>query len=388
MNRQKINLMPVIGSILLILLYISSLRFRGFMAEREYMTALFFREFYPELSGTFLPKLPAALSTLSTGALLWLAARRYCLLHPGIAPGLYLCFPPVWWLGTSAALEPLFALAVTLCAAGIFIARREKHLKWRIPGFIAGVAGAIGTAWLIRSGCFNAPGILLALLPAGFFLLTIRLEKLDFNNLAAKRLNTLAIFLAVLYLAALGLLLTPQICRFIKVSPPEFLNWLSTGKLLYRPALALLAPLLWLYLVREAKKCEDKITVILIAVGFTMLALPPSMPWQNYTNVLQYHRLIQLKRELGSDLPQFFADINTAPALRYTYNVKVTETGWAKDELPPDLLKRSVENTLKTSNAAVVFDGGELDMFIPRRNNTRYTLNKNCQMFLYKGDKK
>ena len=391
MSNKKINLMPLLGSALLILLYTVSLRYRGLVAEDEYRMALLLKSFFPGLHGTFMPKLPASAATLATGALLWLAAYKYPLRHPGIAPGIYLCFPLVWWVGTSASITPLPVLMITMCATGIFLFRREEKFRLRILWTSMAAAGAAGAAVLFRFGHFNIESIFMALLPALFFFVAVRVEKTGHRDPAAKRLNRLAIFLALLLIAALGFMLAPQVCRFLKIDYPSYLTLFNSGDSICRPALALLAPVLWLYLVKEAEKCEDKIMVILIAVGFLMLALPPSLPWQKFTTALQYERLKQLDRELKLQDTQLFADSNTAPALRYTLSRKVIQTGWAKKELPPGLLKNAILQAARDSDAAVISSNGELEQFLPRINNTKYTLNKNCKMYLFpkvkKGDK-
>ena len=107
MKKENLNLMPWAGAILAALLYIVSLNYRGMLSAGEYEYALMLKAYFPGLNGPFLPKLPAALATLLTGGLLWLTAARLRLLHPGCVAGFYLCFPPVWWIGTSATPAPV-----------------------------------------------------------------------------------------------------------------------------------------------------------------------------------------------------------------------------------------------------------------------------------------
>ena len=118
--------MPAVGTLFLILLYFVSLYHRALLTPGEYEFALALKNIFPGISGNFLPKIPAAAATLATAGILWLTAAKFKLLHPGNAAALYLCFPPVWYVGTSASAVPLTVFFITLTAGGLFFARRAE----------------------------------------------------------------------------------------------------------------------------------------------------------------------------------------------------------------------------------------------------------------------
>ncbi len=388
MEKGKIKIIPVAGTILLVLLYLVSLEFRGFFLPEEYVFAMKLKGMFPALSGTYLPKLPAALSTLLTGGLLWFIASKFKLLHPGTAAGIYLCFPPVWWIGTSALPSAVLALLIDLAAAGLFIARREDGMTWRFGGFFAGLAGAVGAALLAVNGFFDWCAVIMAFMPVLALIAAVRLEKLDDRQLAEARINRIGIALAVAGGLCLLFLLLPSIARMLKVSFPDGLSVYRGGERLYRPALAVLIPMLWIYVVFQVKNYVDKLFALLLAVGFFLLTMPPALPWGRLAQVPQPAQLELIFPELMHDKPVFYADSTSAAALYYVFNIESCRVGREPGEMPPSELAAEVEKSLKKSDVVVASFDGELDAFLPpERSNVKNQLHK-CKFFRFTGDVK
>ena len=384
MNKEKLNLMPFIGTFLLIVLYICSLCYRGLLTPGEYDFALAMQQIFPVVSGTFLPKLPAALATLCTGGIIFLAAYRLKLLHPGIAAGLYLCFPPVWWLGTSATAIPVLSFLITVAVAGLFTSRKEQSIPAKAAGFLIGAAGAVGAAYLAQHVFFSWWSIFMALFPAASLACAIHLEKLDDRDLAGKRLNRLAVSIAVFLLIATGFFLLPSICRFLRISLPEMLEFFYAGKNLYLPAMALLVPLLWLYAAVRVQKSVEKIFFICFALGFVMLMLPPAIPWSKVSEIPTKATLLQMCPELLAVRRTIFADDSSASAVAYNLGLPVRRVGRGRNDLPPGELKKEIISALRDGGAAVFSDDGELDAYLPLELDcVKYTSAENCKLYLY-----
>lgn len=386
MKNSDINLMPVVGAILLTVLYICSLCYRGILTAGEYDFVLALQNIFPGLSGTFLPKLPAALATLASGGIIFLAAYRLKLLHPGVPAGLYLCFPPVWWIGTSATAIPVLSFLITVAAAGLFTARKEENFTGRLIGFAIGCAGAIGAAALAQTQFFSWWSLFMALFPVLFLAFAIHLEKLDDRNLAGKRLNRIALFIAVILLMLTVCFLLPSICRFMKISIPAVLKSFYAGKNLYLPSMALLVPLLWLYVASKAQKSAEKVFFICFAVGFVMLMLPPSLPWSQMTDTLQKDDLLQMCPQLLSGKYTVFADDSSASAVACNLRLPVQRVGRGENDLPPAQLREKIIAALTNGNVAVFSDDGELDAYLPvELDCVKYTSAGNCKLYLYSG---
>ena len=389
MSEEKSNLSPWIGGILLVLLYLAALSCRGFTSTAEYEFAVNARGIFPTLYGTFIPKLPAAIATLLTGAMLYMAAKKFKLGNPGTAPVLYLCFPPVWFIGTSASSAPVLAFLLSLAAVGLLAARKERKPLYKFAGLISGIAGATGAAFFAQSGFFNWSGVVMAFLPVLFLTWAIRLEKQDDSGSAGSKMNRLAIFIAVVFILLLIFLVIPPVCRFLKIDFPEALTIFPKGTKLYRPALALIAPLLWLFMVRETGKYAGKIAIIGIALGFFMLTMPPSLPWNKLSGVIQEDYLMPFKAELLAGNPVFFADYNTAYPISYCLNRKVNLISRReKGAIHPDFLKQQLTDALKKNDVVVASADGELESFLPDRSKIKYTLKNKCNIFLFTGEKK
>ncbi len=389
MSEEKLNLSPLIGGILLILLYFAALSCRGFTSTAEYEFAVNARSFFPAISGYFIPKIPAAVTTLLTGMLLYFAAKKLKLANPGTAPVLYLCFPPVWFVGTSASPAPVLAFLISLAAAGLMIARKENKRSLKFAGFISGAAGAVGAAFFAQSGFFNWTGVFMSALPILFLTWAVRLEKHDDSGEANRKMNRIAIFVAVIFIMMLIVLLLPPVCRFLKIDFPESLTIFPKGTKLYRPALALLAPLVWLFMVRDSSKYAVKIAIIGIAVGFFMLTMPPSLPWNRLSGVLQEDHLMPFKKELLANDPLFFADEANAYPISYCLKRKVNPVSRKiKGALHPELLKQQITDALQKSDVVVASADGELESFLPEKSKIKYTLKNKCNLFLFTGEKK
>ncbi len=392
MSEKKFNFVPLIGALLLALLYFTALFSRGFISVSEYDFAIKLREFYPELSGTILPRIPAILATLITGALLYLASAKLKLPHAGTASVLYLCFPPVWFAGTSASAAPVLALLTSVAAAGLLVSRKAQKNSSKFAGFALGSIGAVGAAFFAQSGFFSWQGVFMAVLPLLFLIWAIRLEKLNDSGTADTKINRLAIFLAVVFILLLVVLLIPPVCRFLKTEYPDDLSIFPAGTRLYRPALALLAPLLWLYMVKEVKNYAGKIAVIGVAMGFFLLTMPFSLPWNRFSKVMQKEHIAPFESEILANDPIIFADDKSAASICYCLNKTVIRVNRKKETgaVHPDLLKANISNVLaqNTNDVVVVSADGELESFLPERSKIKYTLKNKYNLFLFSGDKK
>ena len=388
MEKDKIKLIPVTGALLIILLYFVSLNFRGFFLPEEYVFAVNLKALFPALRGTYLPKLPAACATLLTGGILWFIASKFKILHPGTAAAIYLCFPPVWWVGTSALAAPVLAMLIDLAAAGLFLARREKHIGWKIGSFAVGLSGAAGAAFMAVNGFFDWSAVVLAFMPVLALIGAIHLEKLDDRQQAASRLNRLGAGTAVVLGLILIFLMLPSFARMLKVDFPEDLMVFRSGERIYRPALALLIPMLWIYVIFQVKSYVEKLYALLLAVGFVMLTLPPALPWGRLARTPQPEQLKLIFPEVVRDKPVYFADASTCGAMNYVFGVECRQVGRNPDDLPPAELAAEAETALKKSDVVIVSFNGELDAFLPPgRSSVKSTLYK-CRFFRFTGDYK
>ena len=390
MKQTKINWIPVAGGIALTLFYLLSLRYRGLFTIQECDYTLMLKGIFPRLSGTFLPKLPAALATLVTGLILFFAAVRLRLLHPGNAAAMYLCFPLTWWVGTSASSAPVLSLFIVIAAAGLFIAHRERNVFWKICGFAAGLAGAAAAAYLAQTGFFNWTGAVMAVLPLLFLTFAVRLEKLDDRGIAGRKLNVFTVICSVFLLLLMALLLAPSVCRFLKIAFPAQLTFFYAGERLYLPAAALLIPLVWFFMALKVDKAPEKVGIICFATALMLLFLPPTLPWQRMSRIPQSDGLMKIYPEIMVNNPVFFGDNDTASAVSLQLNVPVRMVGRRKNELPPVQLKEKILEAVAKGRDAVVFsDRGELESFLPEnRHCIRFTSQKKYKVFLFKGDKK
>ena len=390
MKSKHITWTPVIGSAMLIIFYLLSLRFRGLFTAQEYDFALMLQQLWPAANGTYLPKLPAALATLATGGILYLAAHGLRLLHPGNTAAMYLCFPLTWWVGTSASSAPVLALFIVIAAAGLFLAHREKNLLWKLAGFSIGLLGAAAAAYLAQTVFFNWTGTVLAILPLLFLTFAIRLEKLDDRGTAERKLNIFTVVYAVVIIMLMVLLLAPAVCRFLKISFPAALTVFRAGEHIYQSAAALIIALIWLFFALKTAKSSDKVSLICFATGLLLLFLPATLPWSRISKAPQPESLMKIYPEIMVNDPVFFADASTSSAVSFLLKVPVQRVGRAKNELPPPQLAEAIIQKLEQGKDAVIFsDLGELDSFLPEdKVCTKFTSQKQYKIFLFKGDKK
>ena len=381
---------PLAIILLLSALYMVSLLSRGILSASEYEFALELRRLFPSLRGTILPKVPAAAATLLTGALLWLTAARMRLIHPGVAPGMYLTFPVVWWAGTSASSAPVTALCTTAAMAGIFLSRRpDNHPAARFFFFLLGAAGAVATAYFAQTVFFRWEGAGMALFPPLFLLWAVRLEKLDDQELAAPLLDRMGILLAILLLTLLALLTAPGICRHFSIAYPRYLTPFHAGEPIYRPALALFIPLLWLYLGRKAKKSVEKVFFLCFAAGFVLLTLPPTLPWRRLAEIPGEDALAPIRHELLANDPVCFADEAGAAAMAYTLNIPVRRVGRFQDAVPPPMMREMMIQELEHRDVIAAFGSGELDSFLPKgRDKTTFASPHNFKLILFPGGRR
>jgi hypothetical protein len=262
----------------------------------------------------------------------------------------------------------------------------------KLAGFALGSIGAVGAAFFAQSGFFSWQGVFMAVLPLLFLIWAIRLEKLNDSGTADTRINRLAIFLAVVFILLLVVLLIPPVCRFLKTEYPDDLSIFPAGTRLYRPALALLAPLLWLYMVKEVKNYAGKIAVIGVAMGFFLLTMPFSLPWNRFSKVMQKEHIAPFESEILANDPVIFADDKSAASICYCLNKTVIRVNRKKETgaVHPDLLKANISNVLaqNTNDVVVVSADGELESFLPERSKIKYTLKNKYNLFLFSGDKK
>lgn len=388
MKKANEYIAPLAGCLALILLYLVPLCFRGIVSLQEYEFAVMLRKIVPGISGTYLPKLPAALATLLTAVLIWTTAMRMKLLHPCTAPVLFLCFPPVWWFGTSVSPVPLLVLLITFAVSGLFAARKEKNFILKIVGVAVGVIAALAAAFFVQSQLFSWAAVIMSPVPVICLAISIRLEKLDDRDLAAKKFNHWAIAFAVALLSILAILLVPQFCNIFKINIPDKLAAFYSGKSILRPALALLIPLFWLYLVKDAKKSFDKFSLIEVAMGFFLLVMPSTLPWRKISGTLQPSHLKQVSKELMKNNPVIFADNSTAIVLSYCLGRPVTLVSWTPGYLHPSQLKEKITAAQQFGDVIVASDNGELEQFLPNCRMIKYTLSPNCKLYLFPGEKK
>ncbi len=389
MKKENLNLMPWAGVFLAALLYIVSLNYRGMLSTGEYEYALMLKAYFPGLTGSFLPKLPAALATLLTAGLLWLTAAKLRLLHPGSIAGFYLCFPPVWWIGTSASPAPVLALCISLAAAGLFITRRSNDMIVKFSTLAAGITGAVLAAIIAQSKFFTWSGVISGFLPATFLTFGVYLDKLDLRGLALRRLNRMAVMTAMLFALLLIYFLLPSLARILKVDLPGSFSTLSRGVQLYRPALALLIPFLWICIALKSDRFSEKSFFICFAIGFVMLTLPPAVPWNRLSAIPGKAELEQMIPEISRNNPVYFADDSTWAAISYTLDTPVRCVGRSADDLPPDQLAGKIREALHDGDVIVISARGELDYFLPDDlHPVKFTSRQNCKIFRFTGEQK
>ena len=393
MEKERNYLLPVSGAVLALILYLGGICFRGMLRADEYEFALLLRQFIPEISGTILPKLPAALATWLTGCLLYAVMKKLNYRYPGCAAGFYWCFPPVWFLGTSASGIPLMVLSVLIAVSGLFCAHRSKNLLHKFAAVICGLAGAASAAYLAKLGIFNWITAVMIFMPLLSCSAAVYLERCENNGTADLKIRKLVIITAVALAALLAFLLLPSVCRICKVDFPEKYQMYPPKERLFRPALALLIPYLWLYISLQAKLIQEKVFFFCFAVGFVLLTLPPSLQWEKFSKQPSSQELSRMLPDLFNNPPTFFpvfyADKHAAAALKYNMRVPVITVGGKNSTINNEQLQQEIRNNLAERDVIAVSIDGELDAYLPPDLTfVKFTSQQNCRIFRFTGGTK
>lgn len=352
------------GMALFALLYGVTLPFRPLFAPDEYDFAVRMSGFVPEMTGIVLPKLPALAATMLIAGLILLAAHRMRLVRPWLVSVVYLVLPPVWFYGTGAAVEQLFALAVTLVAVMLYLGRKSRHTFPKAALCLAAIPAAAAAAVLLKWEHFKLPSVLMAMIPMLALFAGAYLERLDDQGRAGKLLNRIAFLLAFCSLAALTLLILPPLSRYFKFHYPAALTLPLSGGVL-RPALAFLVPLLWYFLAKNAERAAHKTIYLAVGIGFMMLTLPAVLPWQRMLRDMPGEAVGRLAPELRRGSPCFFADDQYAGALAYRLQVPVVRFGRKAGEMRPADLRGAVAEARKRGDVVVALSDREFDSYLP-----------------------
>ncbi|MBE6357763.1 MAG: hypothetical protein E7057_00770 [Lentisphaerae bacterium] len=391
MEKEKNYLLPAAGAVLALILYSGSICFRGMLRADEYEFALQLRHFIPQLSGTVIPKLPAALATWLTGVMLYWVMKKLNFRYPGCAAGLYWCFPPVWFIGTSASGTALMVLSILIAAAGLLTAHRSKKFLPKFTAVLWGLAGAAAAAYFAKCGFFHWTTAVMLFMPLIAAAAAIYLEKCENNGTAAFKIRKLVIVTAVALASLLAFLLLPSICRICKVEFPADLQMHSSQERLFRPALALLVPYLWLYVSLQAKLIQEKVFFLCFAIGFVLLTFPPALQWEKFSKQPSRTELSRMLPDLFNNPPAFFpvfyADSHAAAALEYNMRIPVKTVN--SSDLKTDELQQEIKNNTKQRDVIVVSIDGELDSHLPPDLVcVKYTSQQNCRIFRFTGGTK
>jgi len=365
MKKLLAALKPATGIALLTLLYAATLPFRPLFAPTEYDFAVQMRQFFPEMSGGVLPKLPALAATVFTAALVQLLAFRMRQARPWIATVTYLILPPVWFFGTAAAAEQLFTLAVTLTVLLFYLGHRSGRFALKLVFGLLAIPAAVGAALILKWEHFGVGCILMAPLPLLAVSWGAYLEKLDDRDLAGRTLNRLTFLLAFALIVLLGLALVAPVCRRFHLVCPRVLEYPTDGGGLLRIGLSLVIPLLWCFMEKQCARTPQKVICIALALGFMILTLPANMPWAKFLPVLPGAAVRQLAPELRRGAPRCFADSRLAGVLSYELRLPVTRFGRSRGALRPLELKKAVAEALKSGDALVALSKREYDSYLP-----------------------
>jgi hypothetical protein len=270
----------------------------------------------------------------------------------------------------------------------IFFARKTENRPVKIGLALLACPAAAAAALLIRSDLFSWQGIPMALLPLLALHTGIYLEKRDDRNRAGKILDRLGYLLAFLLLTALGILLYAPVCRHFGFTCPEVLKFYPSGRSLLRPALALLVPLLWLFMGKKAEKMADKLLCIAAGAAFVMLALPPALPWTHLLHDIPGTAVTAIAGEIKSNVPAYFADRDSAGVLIYELQIPVQTIGRREGELHPGELKKQLENILRERDVVIALSNKDMDSYLPQIGGIVYTSGSNRRIIRYSGGKK
>jgi hypothetical protein len=226
-------------------------------------------------------------------------------------------------------------------------------------------------------------------LPAIFLTFGVYLDKLDMRGAALRRLNRMAVVTAMLFALMLIYFLLPSFARILKVDLPGDFTTLSGGVQLYRPALALLIPFLWIFIVLKSDRFSEKSFFLCFAIGFVLLTLPPAISWGKLSVIPSKAELEQMMPEISRNNPVYFADDSTWAAISYTLDTPVRSVGKSADDLPPDQLAGKITEALRDGDVIVISARGELDSFLPENlTPVKFTSRQNCKIFRFTGEQK
>ena len=372
MKKFVCGLIPIIEILLFISLYGVILPVRPLCAPDEFDFILMLQKFFPEISGKVMMRLPAALSTLFTGLTIYFCAKTVKLRYPAMAAAFFLLFPPTWFYGTSASIVPVFVLAVSLIAFGIFTGRRENSRLKKLFCFLPALPAAFLVAGTIQAGLLSIPCVVLSFVPVASLSLTAYLERLEDRGKASRRIDRVIRLTIILLLFSVAMLLVPSICRHFKMSYPDSLNIYQPGETVFRPALSLLIPVIWLFTGLSVKEASAKISFIIIAAIFLLLTLPLSLPWERQYNFRLDRELELMKKDLNGEPAVYFADTGIAGALSYKLEVPVKKIGRSGSVVRPAMLKKEIDSALHTEHVFVALSGNEYDSYLPKYNRTEY----------------
>ena len=388
MKKLLAALKPATGILLFALLYGVTLPFRPLFAPGEYDFAVFMLKIFPGMTGSILPKFPALAATMLTAVLVLALATRMRQSRPWIATVIYLVLPPVWFFGTAAAAEPIFALAVTLTALLFYIGHTSSRVAVKTVCGILAVPAAVGAALILKWEHFGASCILMAPLPLVAAALGAYLQKLDDHGKATGAINRLTFLLALLDVILLALLLVSPICRRFKLACPNIFHLYVQDGGIMRPALSLIIPLLWFFLVKGATDMARKIIYLAVGIGFIILTLPASFPWARLIRNMPGEAVAQLAPELRQGSPACFADGRYAATIEYQLRLPVTRFGRNAGELRPGDLRAAVAGALKSGDVLIALTDRDYDSYLPSGAGQVYHSGAGRRIIRYSGERK
>ena len=388
MKKLLAALKPATGILLFALLYGVTLPFRPLFAPGEYDFAAFMLKIFPGMTGNILPKLPALAATMLTATLVLLLATRMRLSRPWIATVVYLVLPPVWFFGTSAAAEQIFALAVTLTVLLFYLGHKTPNIGLKTLCGVLAVPAAVGAAFILKWEHFSAACVLMAPVPLLSVAFAAYLEKLDDQGKATGLLNRLTFLLALLDILLLATLLVSPICRRFKLACPGIFHlYVPEGGIL-RPALSLVIPLLWFFLAKGAANIGHKVICLAVGIGFVILTLPASLPWSRLIRDMPGEAVMQLKEELQKGSPTCFADVRYAGAIEYQLRLPVTLFGRGEGKLRPAELRSAIADALRSGDVLVALSDRDYDSYLPKGAGQVYQSGAGRRIIRYSGGRK
>ncbi len=389
MKKNIPGIVPAATAVLFILVYGVSLPNRPLTAPAEYDFAAFLMQFFPEISGRVMPKLPALAATGVCAALIWLTAWQLRLFHTWMPVVIYLLIPAVWYYGTAASAVQLCAMSVTWAAAMLFFARKTSLAVWKGALCLLAVIPALMAAVLLKYHLFSTAGAVMSLMPILSLCAGAYLERADDRGKGAKYFDRFIRLLVLISLAGLTLLVVPGIFRYFKWHYPEQLVFFAPGASVMRPALVCIVPLLWYFMAKRESRIRGKMLYCAAGIGFVLFALPPVIPWQKFLHNIPEQAFTTLAPELKRGAPGYFADSDSAGIVAYELRVPVMRFGRNDGEMRPLELRRNLEKALTSGDAVVVLSDREFDSYLPpEERGIVYTSGTERRIIRYFGGKK